>query len=59
MEELEKQWTIGCDKGPYTILHLVCHGWVNGKGETTLYLEQSARDGSSRQGLVEPILGKI
>jgi WD40 repeat protein len=59
LEEIETHLTGGAPDGYYTILHLVCHGWVNphGAGETTLYLERPNSDPTSGQALAQPIEG--
>jgi WD40 repeat protein len=59
LEAIETHLTGGTPDGSYTILHLVCHGWVNphGDGETTLYLERPNSDPTSGQVLAQPIEG--
>lgn len=37
LDEVLAALTAGSAEGPYTILHVVCHGWVNRKSETVLY----------------------
>lgn len=54
---LLKQLTAGSGEGPYTILHLVCHGWVNPEGETVLYFEPGP-DPASGQVLAQPVPAK-
>jgi CHAT domain len=59
LDALVKQLTAGSGQGwPYTILHLVCHGWLNPEdGETRLYLEQAGPDAASGEVLAQPITG--
>jgi hypothetical protein len=58
LDTLVTQLTEGSANGPYTILHLVCHGWCNPEsGETTLYLEQSNTGPVTGEALPEPVWG--
>jgi hypothetical protein len=56
---IETHLTEGTSDGPYTILHLICHGRVSpqGGGETILYLERSSPDPASGQVLAQPVQG--
>jgi len=52
IENLSDTLSQGIDGQPYTILHLVCHGWVNPDKETIVYFEQPAVDPNT--GHVQP-----
>jgi hypothetical protein len=55
---IETHLTRGTPDGPYTILHLVCHGWVNPQGgEISLYLERPGADPANCQVLAQPVQG--
>lgn len=52
LEAIVKRLTAGAASGFYSVLHIVCHGWVDPKdSETWLYFEQPAADES---GLFAP-----
>jgi hypothetical protein len=57
LDEVVRRLTTGSGEGPYTILHVVCHGWVNPEKETILYLEQASADPASGRGLAQPVNG--
>src|SRR5262245_50229286 len=59
LDAIETHLTGATPDHPYTILHLVCHGWFNpqGEGETTLYLERPSPDPASGQVLAQPVQG--
>jgi WD40 repeat protein len=59
LDAIETHLTGATPDRPYTILHLVCHGWFNphGEGETTLYLERPSPDPVSGQVLAQPVQG--
>jgi WD40 repeat protein/energy-coupling factor transporter ATP-binding protein EcfA2 len=57
LDEIVKRLTNGSGEGPYTILHIVCHGWVNPDKETILYLEQEDTDLGSGLPLAQPLTG--
>ena len=59
LDGLAGQLTAGSARGPYTILHLVCHGRFDpADGETSLYLEQPGSAHGSGEVLAKPVTGK-
>jgi hypothetical protein len=58
LDALVTQLTQGTANGPYTILHVVCHGWSNpdAQGETTLYFERPDPDPTTERILAQPVL---
>jgi hypothetical protein len=55
LDALITELTAGSAQGPYTILHLVCHGRLEPDGETTIYLEQPIPDPAGGQVLAQPV----
>jgi WD40 repeat protein len=55
LDALLERLTASSSRGPYTILHIVCHGWLNPEGETVLYFEQPTADLTTGEVAAQPV----